>query len=371
MTEQARYRRAYIALFVGSFITFSHVYMCQPLLPLLAREFSLTSAQASLAMSMVLFPVGLSFLFYAPLARVTGKKKLMVTVLVLSSFPVLGAALTGSFSAILVSRLVDGLLLAGFPAIAMAYVGQEFPRDKLATAMGLYISGTSLGGMGGRLISGFAAASHSWQAAFVLLGLIHLVGALAFARLLPPSREFKPEPYRPFSAFGESLNHLKNPRLRGAYITACLIMFNFVGIYNALTFRLAAPPYNFAPDLLGLLFLTYVSGTVSSAVIGRLSRRRGVLFSAKSGLLLAVAGLLLTTANSILLILAGLLVMAFGFFAAHSSASAWVSSTAAANKSAAAGVYVLFYYLGAGIAGLLLIPVWDALGWWEIGRAHV
>jgi len=357
------YRKANLALFIASFITFSDIYMSQPLLPLFAREFGLTSSVASLAVSLVIFPVGLSFVFYGPVADVIGKKRLLSIVLVLSAFPGILTAFAGSFSLILLGRLADGLLLAGVPAIAMAYIGEEFDHSKLATVMGLYISGNTLGGMGGRIISGFLAESFSWRVSFIVLSLVHLAGALAFIYLLPASKSFKPSSYKPFGVLKTTVDNLKNPLLLGAYITGGLIMFNFVGIFNTLTFRLSAPPYNLSASIIGLLFLTYLSGTFSSAITGVLSRKRGVLFSAKLGLVIASAGTLMTIFPSLPLIITGLLVMCFGFFAAHTSSTSWVSSAANRDKAAASGLYVLFYYTGGSLAGVVLSPVWDNWGW--------
>lgn len=363
LTDTSRYRKANLALFIASFITFSDIYMSQPLLPLFAREFNLSSAEASLAVSLVIFPIGLSFLFYAPVADVVGKKKLLSTVLILSAFPGIATSFSGSFEIILLGRLADGLLLAGVPAIAMAYIGEEFDSKKLATVMGLYISGNTLGGMGGRIISSFLAEYLSWRYSFMILSLLHLAGAVAFAWLIPSPRSFKPAPYRPLKVLKTTAANMKNPLLLGAYITGGFIMFNFVGIFNVLTFRLSAPPYSFSSDTLGLLFLTYLSGTFSAALIGVISGRRGVLFSARAGLAIAAAGTCLTLFSSVPLIIIGLLVMCFGFFAAHSSATSWVSVASGQDKAAASGLYVLFYYTGGSLAGVVLSPIWDRWGW--------
>lgn len=360
---QPDYRKANLALFLASLITFSDVYMSQPLLPIFAEEFGLSSSVASLAVSLVVLPIGLSFIFYAPVAETIGKKKLLSIVLVLSAFPGLIVSSAGSFELILLGRLADGILLAGVPAIAMAYIGEEFNSEKLASVMGLYVSGSTLGGMGGRIISGMLAEHFSWRMSFTALSLLHLAGAIAFVYLLPASKTFRPAPYRPLSVLKTSAANLKNPLLLGAYITGGLITFNFVGIFNTLTFRLSGSPYNLPPDLIGLLFLTYLSGTISSSLSGTISRRKGMLYSARLGLILAAAGTALTVYTPIPVIIAGLLIICFGFFAAHSSATAWVSAASDRNKAAASGMYVLFYYSGASLAGVVLSIVWDSWGW--------
>lgn len=363
MNANQHYRRANIALFIASFITFSDIYLSQPLLPLFVRDFQLSSTQASMAVSLVVFPIGLSFLFYTPVAEAIGKKKILSAALVLSSFPGIISALAPDFRWVLAGRLLDGIFLAGIPAIAMGYIGEEFSGKKLAAAMGLYISGNTLGGMGGRIISGFIADSLSWRMSFLILSAVHLLGALIFIYLLPASRNFTPSAYRPLGVLPLVRANIKNPLLLGGYFTGGMTMLVFVGVFNLLTFRLSASPYNLSTEQIGLLFLTYLSGTVSSALLGVLSGPRGVLFSALTGLLLALAGLLLTLLQSIWFILAGLLVFCFGFFAVHSSVTSWVSSAAGGDKASSSGLYVLFYYTGASLSGIVLSPVWDTWGW--------
>jgi Arabinose efflux permease len=215
MNENKRYRRANMALFIASFITFSDIYLSQPLLPLFVRDFHLTSTQASMAVSLVVLPIGLSFLFYAPVAEVVGKKKLMSAALLLSSFPGVISALGPNFNWVLAGRLLDGIFLAGIPAIAMGYIGEEFDGKKLAAAMGLYISGNTLGGMGGRIISGFIAGEFSWRLSFLILSAMHLLGALIFIWLLPGPKKFRPVKYRPFGVLPQIKDNIQNPVLLG------------------------------------------------------------------------------------------------------------------------------------------------------------
>ena len=54
-------------------------------------------------------------------------------------------------------RLLEGVALAGLPAVAMAYLREEIDADHHARATGLYIGGTALGGMAGRIVSALLA----------------------------------------------------------------------------------------------------------------------------------------------------------------------------------------------------------------------
>jgi YNFM family putative membrane transporter len=44
-----------------------------------------------------------------------------------------------TWEVLLVVRSLEGLVLGGVPAVAMAYLSEEIPPDRLGRAMGLYV----------------------------------------------------------------------------------------------------------------------------------------------------------------------------------------------------------------------------------------
>ena len=85
-------------------------------------------------------------------------------------------------------RVLQGVVLAGLPAVAMAYLSEEVHADGYAQAAGLYIGGTALGGMSGRLITGALADAFGWRWALAGVGLVGLGCALAVIAVLPGLR---------------------------------------------------------------------------------------------------------------------------------------------------------------------------------------
>ena len=94
----------------------------------------------------------------------------------------------------------------------------------------------------------------------------------------------------------------------------------FVTVYNYIGFRLLEPPFSLSQTTVGLIFVLYLLGGVSSAAMGdlagRLGRRR-VLWIAMA---IMLAGLAATLANQLFLIIAGVGLITIGFFGAHSIA---------------------------------------------------
>ena len=155
-------------------------------------------------------------------------------------------------------RQLLGLALSGLPALAMAYVGEEFDPEALPAAMGLYIGGTALGGLLGRLLAGLLSDIGGWPWA---LGGIAGLGLLAlglFLWLLPPSRHFTAQPLSLRGLLGNFVLHLSNPRLRLLFTLAFLLMGGFVALFNYVGFRLAGAPFNLSATVIGLLFTVYL-----------------------------------------------------------------------------------------------------------------
>src|SRR4029453_10464707 len=86
------------------------------------------------------------------------------------------------------------LVLAGLPAVATAYLREELHPSTHARAAGLYIGGTALGGMAGRLVAGVGADFGGWRGGFAACGGVALASAIVVRVLLPASKQFVPAP---------------------------------------------------------------------------------------------------------------------------------------------------------------------------------
>lgn len=359
----APFFRAMIALCLGSFMIFSNVYVTQPLLPMLVETFQVSPLQAGWSLTLTTLTLGCSLLLFGTLSDALGRTRLMI--LSMAGVLLCSAALTqvNSFEQLLWLRGIQGICLAGLPAIAIAYMGDEFSCDALPVAVGLYISANTLGGIGGRLIGGAIGQWLGWQEVFVVISVMNLFCIGLFVWLLPPSKRFAAAMIQPKQVLSNILDHLKNPLLRVVYIIGGLNFFIFINQYSYATFRLSAEPYYLSAGALGLLFLTYLSGTLGSAISGYIASRIPPPLVIAIGCLIIVVGTLITLMSSMWLIISGFLINAFGFFVAHSTASSWVSHKATHSRAAASSAYLVFYYLGASLGGLYLAPFWQYYGW--------
>ncbi|SFR82370.1 MFS transporter [Sphingomonas jatrophae] len=354
------YRRLTLAMLFAGFSTFSLLYAVQPLLPLLAQDYALSAEAASLAISLATGPLAVGILVAGALSDRLGRRPLMVFAMLAAGVLTLAAAFAPGWHALLALRLLTGIALAGVPAVAMAYVAEEVDAASIGAAMGLYIGGSALGGMAGRLVASLAADVAGWRWAIGAVGLAGIVMAEAFRRLAPPSRRFVP---RRGGHLRGALRLFRDRGLVLLYAEAFVLMGVFITLYNYAGFRLLAPPYGLSHAAVGAVFLLYVLGSASSAWFGALAGRLGRRHVFWVPVLILIAGTALTAARPLALVVAGIGVATIGFFGAHSIASAWVGRRGIANRGQASAFYLFFYYLGSSLLGSAGGIAWTKAGW--------
>ncbi|HEY9130627.1 MAG TPA: MFS transporter [Dyella sp.] len=357
------FRATNLALFAAGLATFGLLYCVQPLMPEFSRDFRVGAAVSALSLSLTTGVLAVAMLFAGGLSDAWGRKSMMVASLVLSGLLVLLSACASDWLQLLLLRSLLGLSLSGLPAVAMTYLSEEMHPDSVGLGMGLYISGSAIGGMGGRLLSGVLAGWFGWRAGIAAVGLLGLISALVFWRTLPPSRYFISAPLTARMLLGRFATTLRDPGLPWLFVEGFVLLGAFVAVYNYLGYRLLAPPYSLSQATVGLIFGVYLVGTFSSTWMGYLAGklgRRKVLWTA---FVLMLGGTALTLADSLWLTIGGLTILTFGFFGGHSIASSWVGRRAGSAKAQASSLYLFCYYMGSSIAGAAGGLFYAARGW--------
>jgi MFS transporter, YNFM family, putative membrane transport protein len=358
-----RYRQINLAFFAAGFVTFITLYDVQPLLPVFSREFGVAAALGSLPLSITTCALAVAMLFAGTISENLGRKRVMVASLVLTSLLALLTSLTHTFPALLVLRLLQGIALAGLPAVAMAYLSEEIAPASLSSAIGLYISGNAIGGMTGRIFTATVTEFVSWRAALGGIGVFCLMLSLYFATSLPPSANFSRRPFAGRYLFSSLFKKLQDPALLCLYGISFLVMGSFVTLYNYITFRLLAPPFYLSHSLVSWIFLVYLLGSFSSSMVGRQVERYGRSRMLFLSMVTMGLGTLVTLSPSLSAIIAGIALFTCGFFCAHTIASSWVGSRARTARAQAASLYLFCYYLGSSVSGTVGGLFWSSYGW--------
>lgn len=357
------FKKANAALFAGGFSTFAVLYSTQPLLPYLSKEFNISPATASLSLSVTTISLAISLLIVGSLSEALGRKLVMSFSMLSASILAMLTALTPSFHYLIVLRILQGFVLSGLSAIAMAYLGEEIEEKSLGIAMGMFISGNSLGGMFGRITIGIFTDLFNWRIALFSIGILSLVSSILFFILLPPSKHFSPRTLDMKKLTKSMLSHLKNPNLLCLFILGFLLLGSLVSLYNYIGFQLIAPPYSLSPTIVSFIFVLYLCGTFSSTWMGHLADNYGKQKILRIALFIMLAGIGITLTKNLALKILGIALLTFGFFGGHSIASSWVGHLATHDKAQASSLYLFFYYIGSSVGGTSAGTFWTNYGW--------
>nr|WP_232328232.1 MFS transporter [Kibdelosporangium sp. MJ126-NF4]CEL19003.1 putative transport integral membrane protein [Kibdelosporangium sp. MJ126-NF4]CTQ95194.1 putative transport integral membrane protein [Kibdelosporangium sp. MJ126-NF4] len=339
--------RLTIGIAAGGLASFALLYAPQPVLPLLAQEFQITPGHAALTVGVATGAMAVAVLPMSLLSEVVGRRPVILASVVVSALIGLCLPFVGDFRFLVVLRAVQGVALAGFPAVAMAYLAEQ-GRLK---AIGMLIAGNTFGGMVGRLLAGQVGTYRGG------VGLVAVVAAAATGLLIWSLPKQDAIPTKRMA--GGLRSAVSQPFLWSLYAVAFLGMGAFVALYNAIGFRLAAPPLELSPQVASLVFVAYAIGGLNSATLGSQSNRRRVLF----GMLgLTAVGVIITIPTNLVSIAIGFVLLTAGWFAGHAAAGAWVNAEAP-SKGPASGLYTGAYYAGASVGGTVGTSIYAAWGW--------
>ncbi|WAH38644.1 MFS transporter [Alicyclobacillus dauci] len=362
--KDQEYRRVLICMLLGSIVTFADLYAPQPLINVFSKLYRVSPATASASISFPTLALAASLLFIPLLSRRVGRKRIMGLSLFATSVLAMLSAFSPNFGFFLIVRLLEGISVSGFPAIAIAYLNEEISPASIGGTMGAYVAGTAVGGFIGRVAIGPLTDWVSWPFAFFTLGFVCFLCSLWFWFSLPRPRNFQPAKM-PFVDWVKTLAvGLRSKRLFPLYCMGFLLMGAYIMLFNYIGYPLTERPYYMSQTVLGFLFVVNLVGTWSSTMFGRLADHHSRRKLMGVACMIFVLGALLTLIPSVWIKILGIAVLAFGFFAGHTTASGWVGVAALANRKAtASSLYLLFYYLGSSIIGWAGGFLWINFHW--------
>ena len=356
------YRRAVLAMLAAGLATFNALYATQALLPTLVEDLGITPTEAALTVSATTGLLAVCIVPMSILSERFGRGRLLIISALTATTLGLLLPLAPDAPTLIALGALQGIAIAGVPAVAMTWLSEELDPADLGRAMGIYVAGTTVGGLTGRLIPAGLLEIVDWRAALVVSSLVALGMAVLMTVLLPRQRRFTPKRIGLRTELAAMLEHLRNPRLVGLFVIAFVGMGVFVSLYNFFGFRMI-DHFGLSPALVGLVFLMYLSGTWSSARAGALTDKYGRGRVLIAGAALMFLGLLATMSGWLPGALTGLFLFTASFFAMHSTASSWIGLAATSHRAEASSMYLFSYYAGSSLVGAATGVVFALTSW--------
>ena len=371
----AEYGRLLAALFCAGLATFAQLYSPQAVLPLIAADLGIGAASAALMVSASTVGLAIGVIPWSTLADRIGRVKAI-------SISVTGATTVGllvpfapTFQLLLAGRFLEGLIVGGVPAIAVAYLTEEIDPVHAARAAGTFVAGTTIGGLTGRLVSSPVAEIAGWRIGVFTVAVVCGIAALSFVKLAPQPRGFAPSnrsDTNPEGSLAQRLfANLRSRRQLTLFAQAFLLMGGFVALYNYLGFRLSGAPFYLPPFAVSLVFLAYLAGTWASSRAGAEASRFGKKAVLVASVAVMIGGVAVTLSDNVIAVLTGLVIATAGFFGAHSIAAGWTGRSAPVGKAQASSLYNLFYYGGSSVIGWFGGLAFDGYGWTAVAATII
>lgn len=364
-----RSREFYLASFAlafSSFLVFCNLYSAQPILADFAKQYQVSITIANWIFAGASLGLSLSLIPWALFADRFGRRLMMQISLGITAIIGIILYFVDSVGAWIFFRVVQGVALGGLPAVAIAYISEEFEPRSIASVVGSYIAANSLGGISGRLLGGFLADHFGLNMPMLFCGFLAIIGVFLIIYCLPKEQHFQLQTLQ-FNNLRKNLcGHIRNPKLWRTYFIGGLGFGVFINLYSVVSLRLINEPYYFSTTQVSLLFLCYLSGTFAASLTGKLTQRYSALRGMFLGWCVLLIGVLALMASSLPLIIMALLICSIGFFTTHALASGWVGKQAQQARALASALYLSFYYFGSSMVGFYLIFLWRHFSWGSV-----
>ena len=207
---------AVVAVMIGIFLLVTAEQLPIGLLSQVAESMGVTPGMAGL---MVTVP-GVVAAFSAPLLPVAvGRLDRRIMLTLMMAVMVLGSvlsAMASNFALLLAARVLVGISIGGFWAIAGSIAPRLVPSDQVSRAMTIIFGGVAAASVLGVPLGTLLGDISNWRVAFGALGGLSLLTALALWRWLPPLPPREPVRLRVLA------QQLKNRGVRVAVLTTGL-----------------------------------------------------------------------------------------------------------------------------------------------------
>jgi predicted MFS family arabinose efflux permease len=356
VTDEAAARPDHLPLFVLGLACFAaniSVRAVDPMLPVIAGQFSVTLHDAAWLATVYGIPYALTQPILGPVADSFGKSAVIKICLVLLALGFAACALSPSFTTLMIARGISGAVAGGIVPVVFALVGDRVPYQHRQIAISRLVIAVITGQMGGALLSGVLASYLGWRSVFAMTTLFAGgIGVAAFARL-----HGRGELRRTFSVARAVEDYSFLLGSRHALIVCGTVLCEGLFMFGVFPFV--------APTLLargqggtltaGFCIASYalgglIYGLSARHVIARLGPWR---MMAAGGLVVGVCYGIVALPVPWLLMAALFAVSGFGFYLLHNTMQTLSTELAPHARGASVALLAAAYFIGQGLGPIL------------------
>jgi predicted MFS family arabinose efflux permease len=362
--EAAAIRRLTIVLGACGFASTFTMRLVDPLIPMLASEFSYTIPQVAMMATAFSACYALGQPFLGPIADSVGKARTILVCVSALALMLIGCAAAFSFEMLFAIRMAMGVFAGGIIPVAMAAIGDRVPLEGRQVALGRFLTIMIVGQTAGAAVSGLIADLLGWRAVMLVAGLLAACAGALIAIALKPRANAAREPLSISAAVGRYRTVFSNPKtalLYGLVITEGALIFGIMPYVAGILLErwgVGATQAGLVVGGAGVGGLVY--GFMVGKLVSKLGPRRMVL---AGGLLMAAA--IAMFAIPVLPWWTGILlfvVQGFGFFLMHGTFQAVATELAPTARGSAVALFACALFCGHAIGPVIMGALKTGLG---------
>ncbi|WP_228446310.1 MFS transporter [Chryseobacterium sp. 18068] len=338
-------------------------YYNQPLLGLIAKDFSVSESAAGKISVLTQLGYAFGLLLIVPLGDKFLRKKLILIDLVL----VFGALLWMTFATELWMLYAASLLIGTTSVIPQLFVpiAAELSSEKdKAANIGLVVSGLLLGILLSRFVGGIVGELWGWRSMFgIAAGLMLLVWVFVY-KMLP---ELQPNFRGTYFELMNSVLQLAKtqPVLQLASFRGAMAFGSMCALFTTLVFHMERPPFEVGASVVGSFGLAGAVGALAAAKVGSLQNRMSINRIILYALLILIGswGFTYFAGNTYWGLIIGVILIDLGVQSSHimNQTNYFSLKTNAVNRLNT--VYMVSYFIGGSLGTFFASLAWQYAQW--------
>ncbi len=274
-----------------------------PALPALSRNLHASATYGQLTLTAAMIGIAVGQLIGGPIADAHGRRRPLLTAMVVFTLASLGCALAGSMAPLIGLRLLQGVA-GGFAAvIARTIVRDHYGGAAAARKYAALMAISGIAPLIAPIVGGLLLKFTDWRGEFVLLAAL---GAIITLACVVIARESLPESERHRGGIRQTLTTfatLLHDRSFIPYVLAFSISFGSMFAYIAASAFVLENVYGVTPQLYGVIFAV---GEAGFALVAAAGGRLLNYFTAKQLMRAGLIGVAATSVVILVVALAGL-----------------------------------------------------------------
>ncbi|GAA4680302.1 MFS transporter [Frondihabitans cladoniiphilus] len=362
MTRTRSLRLVTVVMALTCGFTVANIYYSQPLLGLIAHDFSVSEGTAALVVTLTQLGYALGMIALVPLGDKVENRGLASWTLLGTAVALGVAAFSPSFGVFLAMSILIGVTSVVVQVI-VPIAANLAPEGQGGRVVGQVMMGLLLGILLARTLASFVAAAWGWSSIYLMSAVVMVVLSFLLRGILPKRRPATPVSY---GALLKSMVVLvrRHEPLRRRALSQALIFGAFTAFWTAVAFHLIAQ-FGFGQTAIGLFALVGAAGALAAPVAGRLGDRGLGHLSSGAAMLLAVIALLIVAVlpTSIVALAVGAILLDFAVQSHQVLGQHEVYALDPSARSRINSVYMFTLFVGGAIASAITGLLYTAGGW--------